>query len=140
MNKHDELSGTLVLVHPQLLTDPAEKKNQIGIIASAEIENDNVIVSFGNDGQALFSADALLVLKKPGSIHFDTMQDHLKMNAQNFKDLLRVGMLANSNLTKDHRQAIEISRDNPAVLAYSMASLEEELGLKQDYSVSRRMT
>lgn len=137
MNKHDELSGTLVLVHPQLLTDPAEKKNQIGIIASAEIENDNVIVSFGNDGQALFSADALLVLKKPGSIHFDTMQDHLKMNAQNFKDLLRVGMLANSNLTKDHRQAIEISRDNPAVLAYSMASLEEELGLKQDYSVSR---
>ena len=137
MNKHDELSGTLVLVHPQLLIDPAEKKNQIGIIASAEIENDNVIVSFGNDGQALFSADALLVLKKPGSIHFDTMQDHLKMNAQNFKDLLRVGMLANSNLTKDHRQAIEISRDNPTVLAYSMASLEEELGLKQDYSVSR---
>jgi hypothetical protein len=137
MNKHDELSGTLVLVHPQLLTDPAEKKNQIGIIASAEIENDNVVVSFGNDGQALFSADALLVLKKPNSIHFDTMQDHLKMTAQNFKDLLRVGMLANSNLTKDHRQAIEISRDNPAVLAYSMASLEEELGLKQDYSVSR---
>ncbi|RYZ20299.1 hypothetical protein [Mucilaginibacter sp. PAMB04168] len=137
MNKHDELSGTLVLVHPQLLTDPAEKKNQIGIIASAEIENDNVIVSFGNHGQALFSADALLVLKKPASIHFDTMQDHLKMNTQNFKDLLRVGMLANSNLTKDHRQAIEISRDNPAVLAYSMVSLEEELGLKQDYSVSR---
>jgi len=137
MNKHDELSGTLVLVHPQLLTDPDEKKNQIGIIASAEIENDNVIVSFGNHGQALFSADALLVLKKPTSIHFDTMQDHLKMNTQNFKDLLRVGMLANSNLTKNHRQAIEISRDNPAVLAYSMVSLEEELGLKQDYSVSR---
>lgn len=137
MNKHDELSGTLVLVHPQLLTDPADKKNQIGIIASAEIENDNVVVSFGNEGQALFSADALLVLKKPGSIHFDTMQDHLKMNAQDFKDLLRVGMLANSSLTKDHRQAIEISRDNPAVLEYSMASLEEELGLKHDYSMER---
>lgn len=137
MNKQDELSGTLVLVHPQLLTDPAEKKNQIGIIVSAEIENDNVIVSFGNEGQALFSADALLVLKKPGSIHFDTMQDHLKMNAHDFKDLLRVGMLANSNLTKDHRQAIEISRNSPAVLEYSMASLEEELGLKQDYSVGR---
>ena len=137
MNKQDELSGTLVLVHPKLLHDPVEKKNQIGIIASPEIENDNVIVSFGNEGQALFSADALLVLKKPGSIHFDTMQDHLKMNAQDFKDLLRVGMLANSNLTKDHRQAIEISRDNPVVLEYSMASLEEELGLKQDYSVSR---
>lgn len=137
MNKHDELSGTMVLVHPQLLTDPAEKKNKIGIIASAEIEHDNVVVSFGNEGQALFSADALLVLKKPASIHFDTMQDHLQMNAHDFKDLLKVGMLANSNLTKDRRQAIEISRDNPAILAYSMASLEEELGLKQDYSIGR---
>ena len=137
MNKHDELSGTFVLVHPQLLTDPAEKKNKIGIIASAELENDNVVVSFGSEGQALFSADALLVLKKPGSIHFDTMQNHLKMNTDDFKNLLRVGMLANSNLTKDRRQAIEISRDNPAVLAYSMASLEVELGLKQDYSMGR---
>jgi hypothetical protein len=137
MNKYDELSGTLVLVHPQLLTDPAERKNQIGIIASAEIENDNVVVSFGNKGQALFSADALLVLRKPGSIHFDTMQDHTKMNTQDFKDLLKVGLLANSSLTKDHRQAIEISRGNPAVLEYSMASLEEELGLKQNYSLGR---
>ena len=137
MNKQDELTGTFVLVHPHLTNDPEDRKNQVGIIASAEIENDNVVVSFGKEGQALFSTDALLVLRKPGSIHFDTMQDHLNMNAQDFKDLLRVGMLANSSLTKDHRQAIEISRDNPAVLEYSMASLEEELGLKQDYSLSR---
>ena len=115
---------------------PSEIVDAIGI-ASAEIENDNVVVSFGKEGQALFSADALLVLRKPGSIHFDTMQDHLNMNAQDFKDLLRVGMLANSSLTKDRRQAIEISRDNPAVLEYSMTSLEEELGLKQDFSLSR---
>jgi len=137
MNRHDELSGTFVLVNPHLLTDPADKKNQIGIIASAELEEDNVVVSFGKDGQALFSADALLVLRKPGSIHFDAMQDHLHMDTADFKDLLRVGMLANSSLTKDHRQAIEISRDNPAVLEYSMASLEVELGLKQDYNLSR---
>lgn len=137
MNKHDELTGMFVLVHPHLMNDPEGRKNQIGIIASVEIENDNIVVSFGKDGQALFSTDALLVLKKSGTIHFDTMQDHLKMNAQDFKNLLRVGMLANSSLTKDHRHAIEISRDNPAVLEYSMASLEEELGLKQDYSLSR---
>lgn len=137
MNKYDELSGTFVLVNPNLLTDPKEKKNQIGIIASAELENDNVVVSFGKEGQALFSADALLVLRKPGSIHFDTIQDHANMNVRDFQNLLRVSMLANSSLTKDHRHAIEISRDNPAVLEYSMASLEEELGLKHDYNLSR---
>jgi len=137
MNKIDELTGTLVLVHPHIMNDPEDRKNQIGIIASAELENDNVIVSFGKEGQSLFSADALLVLRKHASIHFDTLQDHAKMNVRDFQDLLRVSMLTNSRLTKDHRQAIEISRDNPAVLEYSMASLEEELGLKQDYSLNR---
>jgi hypothetical protein len=32
---------------------------------------------------------------------------------------------------------MELCRDNPNVLKYSMASLEEELGLKQDYTISR---
>ena len=52
MNKHDELSGTFVLVHPDLINDPADKKNQIGIISTAELENDNVVVSFGKLGQS----------------------------------------------------------------------------------------
>ena len=137
MNKHDELTGTFVLVHPHLLNDPEDRKNQVGIIATAELENDNVTVSFGKTGQSLFSADGLLVLRKPADIHFDAMKDHLILETKDFKDLLKVGMLANSSLTKDHRQAIEISRDNPAVLESSMASLEEELGLKHDYSLSR---
>ena len=137
MNKHDELSGTLVLVHPDLVHDPEERKNRIGIIASAELENDNVMVSFGKDGQSLFSADALLVLRKHNDISFDTMRDHHQISAEDFKDLLKISLLANSSLTKDHRQAIEIARENRTALEYSMASLEEELGLSQDYSMGR---
>lgn len=137
MNKHDELSGTFVLVHPDLVYDPEERKNRIGIIASAELENDNVMVSFGKDGQSLFSADALLVLRRHNDISFDAMRDHHQISAEDFKDLLKISLLANSTLTKDHRLAIEIARENRTALEYSMASLEEELGLKQDYSMER---
>jgi hypothetical protein len=137
MNKHDELTGTFVLVHPNLLYDPESRQNQIGIISTAELEDDNVMVSFGKDGQGLFSADALLVLRKPNSIHFDAVRDARDMDVEDFKKTLQVGLLANSPWTKERRQAVELCRDNPNVLQYSMASLEEELGLKNDYSMGR---
>ena len=137
MNKHDELSGTLVLVNPQLLTDPEDRKNQVGVIASAELEDDNVMVSFGKSGQSLFSADALLVLRKPNDIHFDAVKDARHMETSDFKMILQVSLLANSPLVKDHRRAVEIARDHPNVLEYSMASLEAELGLRQDHSIGR---
>lgn len=137
MNKHDELSGTFVLVHPDLVYDPEDKKNRIGIIASAELENDNVMVSFGKEGQSLFSADALLVLRRHNDISFDALRDHHDISADDFKDILKISLLANSSLTKDLRQAIEIARENRTALEYSMASLEEELGLKQNQYLGR---
>lgn len=137
MNKHDDLAGLFVLVHPILVYDPADKKNHIGIIASAELENDHVMVSFGRDGQALFSADALLVLKKPNEIHFDAVKDATKMDIKDFKQTLEVSLLANSPHVKDRRRAVELSRDNPNIQQYSMASLEDEMGIRQDYSVGR---
>jgi hypothetical protein len=137
MNKHDELTGTFVLVHPHLNYDPDSRQNQIGVISTAELDNDNVMVSFGKEGQALFSADALLVLRKPNDIHYDALRDAKQLETPDFKQILQVMTLANSIWTKDRRQAMELCRDNPNVLKYSMASLEEELGLKQDYTISR---
>jgi len=137
MNKHDELTGTFVLVHPELVYDPAGKSNEIGIISTASLEDDNVIVSFGKEGQALFSADALLVLRKPNDIHFDAVRDARQLEVKDFKNILQVSLLANSPWIKERRQAIELCRDNPKVLQYSMASLDQELGLKQDYNISR---
>ena len=137
MNKHDELAGLFVLVHPNLAYGTADKRNQIGIIASAELENDNVMVSFGKDGQALFSADAPLVLKKPNEIHFEAVKDATKMEVSDFKQTLEVSLLASSPLMKDRRQAVELSRDNPNVREYSMNSLENELGISQDHNMSR---
>ena len=137
MNKNDELTGTLVLVHPQFNDDPAGKQNQIGVITTADLENDNVFVSFGKDGQALYASNALMVLQKPRTIHFNTMQNRTAMETPDFKDLLRISVLADSSLMKDRRQAIEMAKGNPLILEHSMASLDDELGIREAYSMER---
>jgi len=137
MNKHDELTGTFVLVHPELVYDPAGKANEIGIISTAELEDDNVVVSFGKEGQALFSADALLVLRKPADIQFDALRDARALDTSDFKQLLQIVSLAGSQFTKHRREAMEMAKGNRTLLEYSLASLEEELGLKHDYNLGR---
>ena len=130
----DELSGTVVLVHPNLLTDPANKKNQIGIITSADLENDNVVVSFGDDGEALFSSDALLVLRKPDEIRDAALLDETLMPYPDFYDIMEACMLVELSL---HREAVRMAMENPMVLEYAMDRMDYELGLDQHNSLGR---
>jgi len=130
----DELLGTIVLVHPNLLTDPANKKNQIGMITSADLENDNVVVSFGDDGEALFSSDALLVLRKPDEIRHAALLDETLMPYPDFYDIMEACMLVELSM---HREAVRMAMENPMVLEYAMDRLDYELGLDQHNSPSR---
>lgn len=137
MNKYDELTGTLVLVHPHLVNDPAGKHNQIGMITSADLENDDIMVSFGKDGQGRYATDALMVFKKNSTIYFDMMKDATKMEVGDFKEIFRISMLLDSGLTKDQRVAMELAKNNPLALEYSMATIEEELGNQRSAGVVR---
>lgn len=65
MNQTDDLTGTLVLVHPELTEDPVNKQGQMGMIMFAETEKDDIYVTFGKNERALYSSDALLVFKNP---------------------------------------------------------------------------
>jgi hypothetical protein len=65
------------------------------------------------------------------------MKDHLLLETKDFKDLLRLALLAGSSLTKNRRQAVEMARVNPTLMEYGMASLENELGLQQDQYMGR---
>ena len=89
MNKYDELTGTLVLVNPDLPNDPAGMQNQIGIITDVEIENDSVYVSFGRKGQAVYATDALLIIRNHNFIDFNAPTDTVKIDMEDFQDLLR---------------------------------------------------
>jgi hypothetical protein len=56
-------SANSSLVHPELTKDPAGKSGQVGIITGTELENDNIYVGFGRNGQGLYGTDALLLLR-----------------------------------------------------------------------------
>jgi hypothetical protein len=62
----DELIGQLAVVHPELTKDPAGKSGQVGIITGTELENDNIYVGFGRNGQGLYGTDALATVTTPG--------------------------------------------------------------------------
>jgi hypothetical protein len=137
MNKQHELIGTLVLVHPNLTNDPADRKNQIGIISSVDLENDEIEVSFGFDGQSSFSTDALLVMRSSDEIEHDAANDVTLLPFYDYQDILDILMFMDSPLMVYRRHTIELSSKCPEVLEYTMHSLECELGLKRNKNLSR---
>ncbi len=138
MNKYEELTGTFVLVNPDLPNDTAGMQNHIGIITEVEIENDNIYVSFGKLGQGIYSADALLVLRKERPVYSFNEMDHIThIDTDNFVDILHVSMLAVSPSAKDRREAMEYAQYNDSIREYFMISLDEQLRTRQNYNMSR---
>lgn len=138
MKPTDELTGTLVLVHPELPDDPAKRQGQVGIITGADLENDDVFVSFGKGEQALYSTDALLVFK-PATVIYDLlMNDARKANQEDFKALFQVNLMQQHGLSPLVRKAMDLVKDNKVVREFSMDTLENQLEvqLKQHHDQS----
>jgi hypothetical protein len=131
MNALDDLSGTLVLVHPALPVDPAGQQNQIGMITSADTGHDDFFVTFGKGAPALYSADALLVLKPSNDIHQSALDNHLQLDVADFKSLLSMAMLRQSGKYTDVRKALEMVMSNNRLIAHATVPLDEALDLKQ---------
>ena len=137
MNNHDDLCGTLVLVHPELLNDPAEKKNQVGVISSADLENDNVVVSFSDGSEGLFSTDALMVMRDTDEIRRYADYDVNLLFREDYFDIIAVCMAAEVADLGGQRAAIQLASKNPMALEYAMQPLNDELGLNRHKSPAR---
>jgi hypothetical protein len=89
----DELTGTLILVHPQLPSDLANQQGRIGMITYADLERDDVYVSFGKAGQSLYSTDALMVLKESNKIYRELVTGFKELEKDDFKTLFQINLL-----------------------------------------------
>jgi hypothetical protein len=140
MNQAEELTGTLVLVHPDLPHDPVNKQGKVGMILYADLEKDDIFVTFGKGEQALYASDALLVFKKPQAIYQELLNNNRKMAIADLKALYRVGMLLDSGTGKDAKDAMRLVAENPGVHSYAMQSLQaklgREVGFSQDQSIN----
>ncbi len=128
MNEQTELTGTVVLVHPNLLNDPFDKKNQVGVIISADLENDDVMVGFSDKSEGLFSTDALLVLKDVADIRRAAGYDFTLMPREDYYDIMEVCVMAELSGYSGRRMAVELSRESPMAQEYTMQRLDEALG------------
>ena len=137
MNRTDDLTGMLVLVHPDLKDDPALKQNQIGMITHADLENDNIIVSFGKGEQALYSTDALLILKPANDIYRDLMSNNKELDKADFKALFQINLLQEYGTSGQNKSAIELAMKNETLRSYSMVTLEDSLKAEPSQSLER---
>jgi hypothetical protein len=137
MNRTDDLTGSLVLVHPELQDDKAKKQNQIGMITHADLENDNVIVSFGKGEQALYSTDALLTLKPANDIYRDLLSNNKELNKADFKALFQISLLQEYGSSTQTKTAMELAMKNDTLRNFSMVTLEDSLNRGQAQSMER---
>lgn len=130
----EQLLGTYAQVHP-LLNDPAGKQGQIGMITDIDIEGDNVYISFEKGQQALYSSNALFVLKKSDEISTNAISNVQKLSKEDFKTLLEISLKAQSIFPVNHKTALEMSTTNNAVRAHSQNLLQDKLGLVNNNQV-----
>jgi hypothetical protein len=138
MKPTDELTGTSVLVHPDFDDDPAQKQGQVGMISGADLENDDIYVSFGKGENARYSTNALLVFKPADVIYELLMNDARKASQADFKALFQVNLMQQHSLTPMVRKAMDFVKDNKVVREFSMDTLENllEMQIKQNHDQS----
>jgi hypothetical protein len=138
MKPTDELTGTLVLVHPDRVNDPANKQGKVGMITGAELDHDDVYVSFGKGEQALYSTDALLVFKPENDLYTTIMTNGKDVGPDVFKKLFQVNLLQQHGITPLVRKAMQLVSDDKVLRDFSMDTLGNQLEnqLKQHHNQS----
>lgn len=131
-----EIQGTYAQVHPQL-DDPVGRQGQIGMITYADLERDDVYISFEKGQQALYSSDALLVMRKSNEIYRDTISKVSELSTPDFKTLLEISMKMQSSNLQEHRAALEMSLTNEITRQFSQISLQERLGITNNYQLEQ---
>jgi hypothetical protein len=134
----DELIGQLVMVHPELIKDPAGKSGQVGIITGTELENDNIYVGFGRNGQGLYGTDALLLLKPAEQIKDLLHTNRQELNVLDYKAVFQIALLQEFiPSTAKIKTAMSLTLQSEAVRNLAMRSVEDALGLGRKNSLER---
>lgn len=136
----EELTGHLVMVHPDLTNDPVNRQGEIGIITSANLEKDEIYVGFGTNKLGLYSTDALLVLKPHQELYRALLTQARDLEAPDFKMLMEISLLQEKGSVSHLRDAMELASSNGQTLAFSTISLQDKLGLSRQENQAQRQS
>jgi len=138
MNHTDELTGTLVLVHPDLTKDPAGRPGEVGVISGLDQHGDNAYVSFGKNGQLLYGLDALLVPRPPAEIQEVLTRRGKELNISDHTALFRIALLQDYKTSSANiKTAFSLALQSEVVRKHGMRSVQEAFNLQQEYYMDR---
>jgi hypothetical protein len=133
----EELTGKLIMVHPQLYDDPAAKTGEIGSITAADLREDLFRVRFDDDKRGLYAANALLTFKPVEQIYEHLKKEVMKLQPAVFGDLKKIALLLDYGMPAQQRTAMAIAQRNPDVVSAAFVTLEDSLGLGQQHEWGR---
>ncbi|MGM9478055.1 hypothetical protein ACS5PU_16630 [Pedobacter sp. GSP4] len=132
------LTGSLVLVNPELTSDPVSRQGHVGVIVGADLKSDSIAVGFGTSKLGVYSSDALMVLKDHSKLWEIAMNNHKQMEPDTYKSLLVMSMDLYSGDLKRMANAIEMAKGSPELMEYSLISLEEKLTMDISIADTKR--
>lgn len=134
---NNEQSGTYAMVNPLIDNDPAKRHGEIGLIVDANLERDDIYVSFGRDKVGLYSTNALLVLNKHEQISQNAMDKRFEISGADFKKLMEISLLTQTGRPEQMKAALDMAGSNETLLKNSTSSLQDRLGLELNYEAAQ---
>ena len=128
---NDELTGTLVLVHPALEHDPLDKQNEIGTIIHTDLPADDVFVRFDDGTQGLYSSDALLTLMPAEEVHRNAAGMNYDTAFRDIKALAMIELFFRYGSAEKQRTAMELAKENSHLQQFCLETLEHRLVINQ---------
>ena len=132
----DDLTCAMVLVNPGLVNDPAGNQNQIGRIVKADLAADEITVDFGDDHPALYSADALLMLKDSERL-FQLLEDLSVLSEKSRRGIYGIALILHHGYEEAPLMSLKICRQNPGIRDLVLESAQDVLTRQQNPELGR---
>jgi hypothetical protein len=125
-----ELTGTLVLISPGLSDDPAGCRGQTGVVATFNLDRNEVQVGFGHGPVRAFSTHDLFILRPHNELYRDLLNQVQNLEVADFKNLMHISMLIQHDPNNSQiRQALELAASSNTAMVFSTVPLNEQLGI-----------
>ena len=127
----EKLEGELVLVHPLLPVDPVSQQGKVGMIVSADLDANEILVSFGDRLTGLYESDALLTLKSSREVYQQVLNGVQTLEKEDYKILHQVNMLQDVGRPELITKAYGLLAESPIALKLATISLEDHIDLSR---------
>lgn len=111
---NESLTGTLVLVRPDLEKGTGAKQGYIGVLTLAFSPRENY-VRFPEGGEAFYPAEQVLRLKDKKEVFNDITNNGSSMPLDDFKAMYKIMLLQDRGTSQALYAALALANDHPAV-------------------------